>query len=179
MFPVFTKHLQCQKRPSANSDIRGTFFLSQDLPQQFILPLPIGRIPQGHVHLRALPEHAALVGEGVKGLLAVVAAHARVPYPAERLVLAGQVEDGVIDAAAAEGAAVQNLLHDCLVLGEQVQRQGSLVGSDVLDALLQIIVGKQRQDGPENLLLHDRCVKGQLIDDGGGDETPVIVALAA
>ena len=74
---------------------------------------------------------------------------------------------------------VQNLLHDCLVLGEQVQRQGSSWAVMYWMHSSRSSYGSRGSDGPENLLLHDRCVKGQLIDDGGGDETPVIVALAA
>ena len=83
-----------------------SFFFSLEYPfQQCQLFLPIRRVSQGHIHLRALPEHAALVGEGVKGLLAVLTAHAGVPYPTEGLVLTGQVEDSIVDAAAAEGTA--------------------------------------------------------------------------
>ena len=64
------------------------------------------------------------------------------------------MDDGVIQAAAAEVAAVQHLALHGLVLAEEVEGQRMGLGLDVGQGGVQIGVGEHRQDGSEDLLAH-------------------------
>ena len=89
----------------------------------------VWRISDGQVQLRGLFYDALLVREGIKAGLAVIAAHAAAPYAAEGHPAGGQMNDGVVDAAAAEGDPAEKELLYPFVLGEQVQ--GQRVGAGV------------------------------------------------
>ena len=64
--------------------------------------VPIWWITQIRLATGALFEHALLVGECLESRLAVISAHTAAADPAERHARIGEVQDGVIDAAAAE-----------------------------------------------------------------------------
>ena len=49
-----------------------------------------------------------------------------------------------------------------LILGEHIQRQRPLARVDVFDRLIERVVGLDRQDRPEDLLLHQRDVIGRV-----------------
>lgn len=81
----------------------------------------------------------------------------------------GQVDQGIVDASAAEGYPVLHIGDISLIGGEDVERQGAGMGADFLYRLLQGMVSQDRQERSENLLSHDRVFPGNVIHQSGGD----------
>lgn len=67
--------------------------------------LPVGLVAHGQVDPQLFVYDALIVGEGLKACFAVVGTHAALPEAAEAHLAGGQMDDGVIDAAASEAAA--------------------------------------------------------------------------
>ena len=107
----------------------------------------VGRVADGQVDAARLMEDAFIVGEGVEGLFSVVLPHAAGSHPAETHVGGGQVDDRVVDTAAAEGYVFQDAPLRGLVLREEIEGQGLGAASDELLGLLYFPKGKHRQDG--------------------------------
>src|SRR4051812_7908543 len=97
------------------------------------------------------------------------AAHARLLVTAERRegVEAAAVD---VDLTGLHAAGERGRLR--LVAGPY--RAGESVDGAVGDAqgVLLVLVAQDGQDGPEDLLLGDRHVRGDVGEDGGADETP-------
>lgn len=102
-----------------------------DLPEehadQFPIEFLIGLITHGKIHPGFLVNDALVMGEGVKSGLSVVSSHAAFAKAAKAHFAGGQVDDSVIDAAAAKAAAGSNLTDRRLIGGKQIegQRMGS------------------------------------------------------
>ena len=88
------------------------------------------------------------------------------------------MEDGVVDAPAPEGELPEDPALNSAVRGEQVQGQGPGPGAHEGDGLVQGVHREHRQDGPENLLLHDRVLRGYAVQHRGGDAQPLRVTAA-
>lgn len=143
-------------------------------PDEKTVDLFIGHVAHGEVDPGGLVYDGAVVGEGLEALAAVVAAHAAVADAAEGHVVGGQVDDGVVDAPAAEGAGVQDLGLGLLAAGEEVEGQGLFPAVDEAQGLVQVVVGNDGQDGAEDLFAHGL---GQALQgvghQGGGDPAAV------
>ena len=86
----------------------------------------------------------------------MVASHTASAYTAESHTGSGQVNDGIIDAAAAEGNSFQNPLFYLPLCGKQIQRQRFAAAVHKCFHIGKILVCQYRQNGTENLLLHNR-----------------------
>ena len=75
---------------------------TQEHPDQHILQAVVWHVTERKIQPGGLFYNALLMGEGVKALLAMIAAHAAVAYAAKAHAAGGEVNDGIIDAAAAE-----------------------------------------------------------------------------
>ena len=84
------------------------------------------------------------MAEGFKTLFAVIASHTASADTAESHVAGGQMNDGIVDAAAAEGHTAEEPLLHSLIPGEQVagQRMGTAV--DECNGFLNGIIGDYR-----------------------------------
>lgn len=103
---------------------RITAVLPQKLAQQLsVYSSVIGLVAHRQVHPRLLIHDALGVGEDVEALLAVVSAHAALTNASEAHLTGGQMDDGVVDAATAVGAAGSHLADTRAVGGKQVKGQ--------------------------------------------------------
>lgn len=136
---------------------------------QHVIQPAVGLVAHGEIQPGLLVHDALVVGEGVEAVFAVVGAHAAFAEAAEAHLTGGQVDDGVIDAAAAETAAGGNQVRGFFVGGKQVECQG--VGQGVYPGygLGQGGVGEYGEYGAEDFLLHDRVLEGYVVHDGGFD----------
>ena len=84
----------------------------------------------------------------------MVVAHAGGADAAERHVVLGHVQQGVVEAHAAGVGFVQHALLLALVIAEVVQGQRPRAVVDVGEGLVQALVGHDRQQRAEDLFLH-------------------------
>ena len=99
-------------RPPSFEDHAGDFFFSGLVREVAQLDIKL-----------ALLEDAAVMGEGVKALFAVVAAHAGLANTAEGHVRACKVNDGIVDAAATETAGAKKLFLCGFIFTEKIKSQ--------------------------------------------------------
>lgn len=135
-------------------------------PDEKIVELFIGHVAHGEVDPGGLVHDGAVVGEGLEALAAVVAAHAAVADAAEGHVVGGQVDDGVVDAPAAERQCVQHAALHSTVFREQVARQRMRPCGGEGNRFVDAADGQNRQNRAENFLLHDRTVRRNIAEDG-------------
>src|SRR5699024_4994691 len=112
---------------------------------------------------------ALIVCECIESCLAVVSAHTAFSEAAEAHLRGGKVDDGVVDAAAAEAAASGHFPCSLLVRGEDIQRQRMGHGIDPPDDFVQAVEYQDRHDRTEDLFLHDSVGEGHIVHDCGLD----------
>ena len=100
-------------------------------------------------------DYAALVRKRIEAFFAVVAAHAALPYAAERQHGGGKMDYGIVHAATAEGAAVQQPALGGLVHREYIKRKGLGTAVDKGYNFTQRIKAQHGQHGTKYLLLHN------------------------
>ena len=83
----------------------GSHLLFQEKPYQLFSPFSIGLIPHREIDPCLFVHDALIVCECIESCLAVVSAHTAFSEAAEAHLRGGKVDDGVVDAAAAEAAA--------------------------------------------------------------------------
>ena len=165
------EHKICAKMGAGAPDCQraGSHLLFQEKTYQLFTPFPIGLIPHREIDPCLFVHDALIVAECVKSGLAVVSAHAAFPKAAETHLRGGKVDDGVIDAAAAEAAARGHFPCSLFVRGEDVQRQRMRHGVDPPDDFVQTVEYQDWHDGTEDLFLHDSVGEGHIIHDRGLD----------
>ena len=119
------------------------------------------------------------MGEGIEALFAVVAAHAGIAHAAEGHVRGGEVDDGIVDAAAAEGATVQQFSLRFPIGRKDVEGQRAGAGAHEGNDLIERFIRQHRQDGAEDLLLHDGGIRGDIGKQRRLDEAARVVMAAA
>ncbi len=119
---------------------------------QFLVEVPVGLIAHRQVHPGFLIHNALMVGKGIKADLAVIGSHAAVAHAAKAHIGGCQVDDGVVDTAAAEGADLGNVADGLLVLREEIEGQGMGPSVDGFQKCVQRTVGENGQQRPEDLL---------------------------
>ena len=132
---------------------------------QFVVELPVGLVAHGKIQPGLFVHNAFRVGKGEETGFSVVRAHAALAETAEAHFAGGQMDDCVVDAAAAETAMGGHKAGGLFVTGEKVEGQGMSHGIDFGDSALQGIPGQHRQDGAEDFLLHDRIGEGYVVHD--------------
>lgn len=118
--------------------------------------------------------------EAAEAVTPVVAAHAAVSNAAEGHPARRQVDDGVVDAPAAERQCVQHAALHGTVFREQVARQRMRPCGGEGNRFVDAADGQNRQNRAENFLLHDRAVRRNIAEDGrrnaqgGGVDTAAV-----
>lgn len=97
--------------------------LFQKHPNQLPIELPIRLIPHRQIQPGLLVHNALIVGKSVKAVPAVVGAHAALAEASEAHLAGGQMDDGVVDAAASEAAARGDMPGHTFVGGKEIQGQ--------------------------------------------------------
>ena len=92
--------------------------------------------------------------------------HAARANSAERKILDGDLQQGVIDRDTARSGPLQNVIHHLRITSKQIQNQwpGALV--DISDCILQSAIWLDGQDGSEDFFLHEAEAIGRIDDQG-------------
>ena len=95
----------------------------------------------------------------------MVGRHARCAHTAERQFLIGNVHDGIVDAGASRGGALQHAADVLLALAEIVQSQRFLSVHYEMDGFVCAREGHDREDRTEDFLLHNRAIYIHMVND--------------
>jgi hypothetical protein len=107
-------------------------------------------------------QDAARIGERLKSPVAVMAAHAGVPKPAEWEIVQDWMDRALVDPRIARPGALENLLGHVRRLREHVHRERGRTIVDPVDHLPDRVDFDNQQDRPERLLLHHRGLERRL-----------------
>src|SRR5271167_3016879 len=105
--------------------------------------------------------------ESVKTILAVVVTDAGVSDSSERHGFDKQVNVHLIDRAAAEGQACEEVIDRLLISAEEEAGKRLRMLFHLENGRIHVLVGKDWKNRPKNLVLHDRVVPSHWIDDSG------------
>jgi hypothetical protein len=92
----------------------------------------------------------------------VVGTHAAGTDAAERQVLGGEMQQGVVDGDPAGQGRAQDLLDLSAIMAEGIQRQWPVARVDERDRRVERIHAQHRQDRAEDLLAHQRQVRRRV-----------------
>ena len=84
------------------------------------------------------------------------------PHAAEGHMMGGQMDDGIVDAAPAEGNLLQDTLLKGLAFGKQIESQRLFPLPDEADGVIGLVIGKNGKNRPEDLLLHGGAFRRSL-----------------
>ena len=130
---------------------------------QFFIKLFVRLVAHGKIQPCLFVYNALVMGEGRKALPSVVGAHTALAKAAKAHLACGKVDDGVVDTAAAETAGGGYLFLELFVRGKEVQRKGMRHCVNLIDCMLQRIIGQDRKNGTEDFLLHHGICKSNII----------------
>ena len=82
--------------------------------------------------------------EAFKSFFSMIASHAAFSDTAERHLAGGEVDDGIVDAAAAKMASGKDFLFDSRIFGEKIECKRVGMGFDLPDCIIQVRIGKYR-----------------------------------
>ena len=109
----------------------------------------------------------------------MIGTHAAGADAAKAHVRCCQMDDGVIDAAAAKRAGLCDAPHGLFVLGKQVQRERMRMAVDGCECLVQRIIRQDGKNRPENFFLHHGIVPCDIGQNGGADAVLLRLKFAA
>ena len=134
-------------------------------PHHLLINLPIPLIPHRKIDPGFLIYNTFIMGEGSEAVDSVVGAHAAFSEAAESHIAGCEMDENIVDAAAAETAPGSYFLGGFFVVSEDVESQGMSHGVDSCDGTSERVVGEDREYRAEDLLLHDRIIEGYIIKD--------------
>ena len=107
----------------------------------------------------------------------MVRTHPAITKPTERQRGASDMHDNVIHASAPRIGTVQDVLGRLGIVGEDIE--GEWVGQavDDIDGLFDRFHVDDREDRPEDLVLHNEIVQLHIVHDGGCDVLRLLVHL--
>src|ERR1700686_2764898 len=137
------------------------------LAERFDLFLRIRReqVLDGHVGGRN--ENRFRMREGVKPGLAVVVTDTEISAPAKGHGFDKQVNVYLIDRAAAEGQACEEVIDSLLISAEEEAGKRLRMLFHLANGRIHVLVGEDWKNRPKDLVPHDRIVPSHWIDDRG------------
>src|ERR1700723_2420533 len=137
------------------------------LAERFDLLLRIGReqVLNGYVGRRN--QNRFRVRESVKPGLAVVVTDTGISDPAKGHGFDKQVNVYLIDCAAAEGQACEEVIDRLLISAEEEAGKRLRMVLHLANGRIDVLVVEDWKNGPKDLALHDRIVQSRWIDDCG------------
>src|SRR5579863_4162743 len=117
--------------------------------------------------------------ESVKPGLAVVVADTGISDPAKGHGFDKQVNVYLIDRAAAEGQACEEVIDRLLISAEEEAGKRLRMLLHLANGRIHVLVGEDGKDRPKDLVLHDRIVPSHWIDDRGIEITSLRVGTPA
>ena len=140
---------------------------SQEEAQQAVFKFIVRLVAERQVEPVGFFKNGFEVGKGIKAGLAVVGAHATIANTTEGHAMNGEVDDGIVYAAAAKGQVLGKSLFGSFIGGEEVGSQGPGAGKDKGFDILPLIPAEHGQNGAEDFLLHAGGIRGHAIEQGG------------
>src|ERR1700722_19553221 len=113
-----------------------------------------------------LNEHRLLLGELPKPELAMIVALSGCPDAAEGQAFLRDVQQGIVDRHAPGYRAGEDLITRRRIPAEPIKRQRPLMPVYIRQRLCQRVVGNNRQDGTEDLFIHDSHAVGYIEQQG-------------
>ena len=131
------------------------------------MDLLVSLLAHGEIHPGLLIHNALVMAERIESGFAVISTHAAFAYAAKAHLIGSQMDNGIVDTAAAKSKALHSGLHAVLVLCEEIERQrlGTVVQQGI--EVFKTLESENGQDGTEDLFLHDGIVPGYVVHDGG------------
>ena len=133
----------------------------------FIMEFGIRLVTHGQIYPGFLVDNALAVGERREPGFSVVGAHAALTDTSEAHLRCRKVDDNVVDAAAAEGAVLQEHPDMAPVLGKNIEGKRFRLFSKHFRNSINLLEGQHRQHRPENLLPHDGVIPCNAIHHRG------------
>ena len=130
---------------------------AHDEMNQALFPFVVRLIAQRQIKLGGFADDALLMREGAETSFAMIAAHAAGADTTEGQVIGRQVNDGVVDTAAAKLETGHNLTGNDLVFRENVKGQWMWHVIELIDGITKIFIGEHWQNRAKDFFLHD-CV---------------------
>ena len=109
------------------------------------------------------------MAEQIKAFLSMIRTHTAVANAAKAHLGSCQMNDGIVDAAAAKMTSGKDFLFGSRIFGEKIECKRVGMGFDLPDCIIQVRIGKYRKNRSENFFAHDRIVPGNIGEDGWGD----------
>ena len=119
------------------------------------------------------------MGERVESRLAVVRAHAARTHPTEGQLADTHLQHRVVDAHAAGAGVGDHAIDRGVVAAEHIEGERLVAIVDEAHRLVHVIDCDHRQDGPEDLLLHQGRVRLHPGQHGGRQVAGVALAVPA
>lgn len=148
-------------------------------PHHFIINLPVLLIPHRQINPSLFIYNTFVMGEGSETVDSVVGAHAAFAETTESHIAGCEMDENIVDAAAAETAPGSYFLGGFFVVSEDVESQGMSHGVDPGDGTSERVVGEDWKYRAKDLLLHDRIIKCYIIKDRWLDLERFAVGTAA
>jgi hypothetical protein len=147
--------------------VEEVWLVFKPLAERFDLLLRIRReqVLDGYVGRRN--QNRFRVRESVKTGLAVVVTDAGISDPAKGHGFDKQVNVHLIDRAAAEGQAREEVIDRLLVAAEEEAGKRLRMLLHLANGGIHVLVGEDWEKRPKDLVLHDRIVPCHWIDDRG------------
>ena len=133
---------------------------------QPVAKLAIGLIAHGQIHPGFLVHDALIVCKSIKAGLAMVGTHAAFSHTAEAHVGSGQMNDTIIDTAAAKAAPGGNFPDHLLVLRIDIQSQRLVMVVYGFNHIFDLIESQDGHQRAENFLTHHLVIPSDVIHDG-------------
>src|SRR5271163_1270635 len=144
---------------------RAFGLILKPLAEGFDLLLRIRREQMLDGHVRRRNQNRFCMREGVKAGLAVVMTDAGVSNTAEGHRFDKQMNVYLIDRAAAEGQACEEVIDCLLISAEEEARKGLRMLLHLANGRIHVLVGEDWQKRPKDLVLHDRIIPCHWIND--------------
>ena len=103
----------------------------------------------------SLAKYGSCVAEAAKAMFPMIRTHATRTHAAKRQLLRQKVRRDVIHRHSSGGGVIQDPALLSTIASKIVQRKRPGSGIDIRNRLIDVLVRPQRQQGPEDLLLHD------------------------
>ena len=146
-------------------DLSGLVF--KPLAERFDLFLRVRREQMLDGHVRRRDENRFRMRESVKTGLTVVVTDAGVSDASERHGFDEQMNVHLIDRAAAEGQAREEVIDRLLVTAEKEAGKRLRMLLHLTNGRIHVFIGKDWENRPEDFVLHDRVVPRDRIQDRG------------
>ena len=95
----------------------------------------------------------------------MIASHAAFSDTAEWHLTGGEVNDGIVDAAAAKMTSGKDFLFGSRIFGEKIERKRVRMSFNLPDRIIQVRISKHRKNRSKDFFTHNRIVPGDIFQD--------------